>query len=209
MQSQLIRDICTRDRDSGTTWFAVEHPGRTFVWWSCHFGEIHGVDVVMPDNEKYASSEEWLATCDKSLLLEDFQHWHPVFMEILRAADDPLLWKICAREPLDKLHNGRLCILGDALHPMPPFTGQGGGQAIEDAAALESCFSDISSTADVAIRLKLLEELRIPRVATIQLLSHCRLDDPELEAATRQVIERCRPYFKLGERIHCKSQQAP
>ena len=203
-QSPRVRDMVAKKLQFGTAWFAVEHPGRIFVWWICHYGQTHGIDVVIPDSEKYASSEEWLATCDKKVLLEDFQHWHPVFMDILQAADNPLLWKICAREPLDKLHKGRLCILGDALHPMPPNTGQGGGQSIEDAGALEVCFSNMSSAAEIPARLRLLDELRMPRVSTVQRLSHCRLDDPEIDEMTKRVIEQCRKYFKPEEQKHCK-----
>lgn len=38
-------------------------------------------------------------------------------------------------------HHGRVALLGDAAHPMRPHLGQGGCQAIEDAAVLAQCLA--------------------------------------------------------------------
>lgn len=38
--------------------------------------------------------------------------------------------------PLPAMHRGRTALLGDAAHPMTPNLGQGGCQALEDAAVL-------------------------------------------------------------------------
>lgn len=177
-------------------WFAVEHPGRVFVWWTCRFGQISAMDIIMPDNDKYAGSEEWLARCDKQVLIDEYGHWHPVFTEIVKLAEDPLLYKICAREPVESLHKGRLVIFGDALHPMPPFRAQGGSQSIEDAAALEMCLANLQDQAEVPRRLELLQRLRVPRYATIQLASAVRQDEPNLEERFGEVLERSQKWFQ-------------
>jgi salicylate hydroxylase len=57
-------------------------------------------------------------------------------------------------------------MLGDACHPMIPFMGQGGVQAIEDAAALTACL--LKRGDDIEGALKLYEEVRLARASQIQ-----------------------------------------
>ena len=57
-------------------------------------------------------------------------------------------------------------MLGDACHPMIPFMGQGGAQAIEDAAAITACLLQCGD--DVEAALKLYETVRLPRATQIQ-----------------------------------------
>jgi 2-polyprenyl-6-methoxyphenol hydroxylase-like FAD-dependent oxidoreductase len=52
--------------------------------------------------------------------------------------------------PLPTYVRGRIALLGDAAHAMPPFLGQGGGQAIEDAVVLAHAVST-QDTVDAAL----------------------------------------------------------
>jgi salicylate hydroxylase len=54
-------------------------------------------------------------------------------------------------------------------HPMLPFMGQGGAQAIEDGAALKCCLLKLSN--DVPAALQLYEKLRLPRASRLQGMS--------------------------------------
>jgi 2-polyprenyl-6-methoxyphenol hydroxylase-like FAD-dependent oxidoreductase len=45
------------------------------------------------------------------------------------------------RTILKRWHDGSVAVIGDAAHPMRPHLGQGGCQAIEDAAALAACLA--------------------------------------------------------------------
>ncbi|MGP3921340.1 FAD-dependent monooxygenase [Nonomuraea sp. 10N515B] len=81
--------------------------------------------------------------------------WHPLVTALIEAtppADiyvDPI-----ARlaEPLPSFTVGRIALLGDAAHAMPPDLGQGASQAFEDAAALTRHLSG-AEPSDVAQRL--------------------------------------------------------
>lgn len=81
--------------------------------------------------------------------------WHPLVTALIEAtpsADiyvDPI-----ARlaEPLPSFAAGRIALLGDAAHAMPPDLGQGASQAFEDAAALTRHLTG-AEPADVAQRL--------------------------------------------------------
>ena len=48
-------------------------------------------------------------------------------------------WGLFGRPWLDEWWRGRVVLLGDAAHPMLPFMGQGGANAIEDAMILTRC----------------------------------------------------------------------
>ncbi|KAI1858294.1 uncharacterized protein JN550_012825 [Neoarthrinium moseri] len=88
-------------------------------------------------------------------------------------------WKLCVREPLQHLARGRLVVIGDAAHPMPPVRAQGASMAIEDAGTLGVLFSCIRSRGDVEGRLRLYNELRVNRVAAIQTMSAFLHWDPD------------------------------
>ena len=72
-----------------------------------------------------------------------------------------------AAVPLDA---GRLCLLGDAAHPMLPHMGQGANQAIEDGMALATLLR-CASADDVPGALTRYEVMRRDRTGQIQLLS--------------------------------------
>ncbi|OQU97504.1 FAD binding domain-containing protein [Cladophialophora immunda] len=187
-QDHLIQEKF--DKNNGTIWFVRGKDKQLVVWWTCRFGTIQAFDMLMPDNENYASSEDWTARCNKQVLLDEVGHWHPLFQEIFRAADeDPLLWKVCSRAPLDTLHKGKLSMLGDALHPMPPFRGQGGSQSIEDAGALEMIATYITDKADLPKRLEILDRVRV-------------------QERYIEVLNQCRKWFEGEDQSHLKSRAA-
>jgi salicylate hydroxylase len=98
--------------DTSTVLF-IRAEGKLCVWWICRDGEVHAFDVLLPDDEEYLSKEDWSSRCDKQILLDAFSDWHPLMRQVLETANqDPMLWKICSREPLSTLHKGKLCILG-------------------------------------------------------------------------------------------------
>ncbi|OAP62772.1 hypothetical protein AYL99_01999 [Fonsecaea erecta] len=196
----LIREKFNEDK--GTIWF-IRGKDRLAVWWTCRFGKIQAFDIYMPDNENYASSEDWTARCNKQVLLDEFGQWHPLFAEMFSTADDdPMLWKVCAREPLDTLHKGNLCMLGDALHSMPPFRGQGGSQSIEDAGVLEMIAANITDKADLPKRFEILERLRVPRYSCIQTVSTVRQDEVNMEERYLEVFDQCRKWFGGEDQSH-------
>jgi len=66
---------------------------------------------------------------------------------------------------------GRVCLLGDAAHPMMPNLGQGGGMAIEDALVLGQELRRIAQTDAVPLALTQYNRKRSLRAATVQGMS--------------------------------------
>lgn len=76
---------------------------------------------------------------EKAELLRLFGDWHDPVPAVLAAArpEDVLRHDVHhVAEPLPAYHRGRVALVGDAAHAMPPTPGQGGNQAIEDAIVL-------------------------------------------------------------------------
>jgi salicylate hydroxylase len=191
--------------------FGAGHPGngmtgKLVVWWSCREGAMQCFDVLIPDNEKYARKEDWLARCDKQVLQDEFAGFHPVYTEIFKRAEEPMLWKIHKREVLETMHKGGLCLLGDALHPMPPYRAQGGSQTIEDAGALEICLSGMTRESELSERLDILAKLRLPRYGTIQTLSSVRQDEPDYWQKLTDAGNQCRRWFAGKDQSQCKAK---
>ncbi|AFH64083.2 FAD-dependent monooxygenase [Paenibacillus caseinilyticus] len=67
------------------------------------------------------------------------------------------------RAPLRSWSDGRVTLLGDAAHPMLPNLGQGGAQAMEDAAVL----AGVLDPDDIPASLRRYERLRIPRTSRV------------------------------------------
>ncbi|PQE33779.1 salicylate hydroxylase protein [Rutstroemia sp. NJR-2017a WRK4] len=61
----------------------------------------------------------------------------------IQSTPEVKLWKLLFRAPLPTWHKGRLVIVGDPAHPMLPYQGQAGAQAIEDGLTLGLLFSHL------------------------------------------------------------------
>lgn len=90
--------------------------------------------------------------------LPGFAGWHPVVRGLAGLAGPVEHRPLFDRPPMPAWHRGRVVLLGDAAHPMLPFTAQGAAQAIEDAATLAGCRLDVA-------RYEALRRSRVERVA--------------------------------------------
>ena len=96
----------------------------------------------------------------KAYLLEQFGHWHDPIPALIEATEEVLHHDLYYLDtPLPTYVHGRIALLGDAAHAMPPFLGQGGCQALEDAVVLAATLS----TSDVDAALRAYDAERRPR----------------------------------------------
>jgi len=141
-------------------------PGRHFVHYYVAGGSrVNFVGVVERDE---GAAESWTARGDPAELARDFAGWPDPVRAIVAAAVDPLRWALYDRAPSTVWSRGRVSLLGDAAHPMPPFMAQGAAMAIEDAQALGRALAG-SQTVEAALRRY--EAERRPRTLRVQAAS--------------------------------------
>ena len=107
---------------------------------------------------------------DEAYLKDAFGHWpHPI-PNLLAASPSHQLVRndIVDRSMPNKWSDGPVTLLGDAAHPMRPHLGQGGCQAIEDAAVLAAC---LAKSPDVGDAFAHYEQRRRRRACLIVQLS--------------------------------------
>ena len=88
----------------------------------------------------------WWATVNDDhstdALSQLFAGWYRPVLELIEATPRSCILKTRAfdRPPVQVWGNGRMTLLGDAIHPTTPNLGQGGCLAMEDAMVLARCF---------------------------------------------------------------------
>ncbi|KAH0615159.1 uncharacterized protein H6S33_000795 [Morchella sextelata] len=139
--------------------------------------------------EASQSVESWRANGKASDLAEKFKEFPKPLQKLLLKDSSPGLWQIRDRNPVQGWHKGNALLIGDAAHPMLPHQGQGGAQAIEDAASLPIFLLDTPPDMSLADRLQRFEEFRYPRVTAIQERSRQQKQGPKQREGKLPSIE--------------------
>ncbi len=120
-----------------------------------------------PEEAGWMTRESWSMKGDLAVLREAFREFHPDVRAVLDACPEVWKWAILERDPLPDWTRGRITLLGDACHPMPPYMAQGAAQSIEDAAVLARCLAGVDAD-HVGAALLRYEHTRKPRASEIQ-----------------------------------------
>ncbi|MFF5498739.1 FAD-dependent monooxygenase [Streptomyces aquilus] len=138
-----------------TTWrVVIPVPGVEFAshetWgrgriWGTHplkDGRVYAYAAAMTPAGGHTPDDE------RAELLRRYGDWHDPIPAVLAAArpEDVLRHDVHhLADPLPAFHRGRVALLGDAAHAMPPTLGQGGNQALEDAVVLAHHCDDLAA----------------------------------------------------------------
>lgn len=100
---------------------------------------------------------------------QGFEHIAPIARQIIDRGVDWKLWVLCDREPVLNWVDGRVCLLGDAAHPMLQYFAQGACMAMEDAVCLAAEMAN--HRAEIEDAFTAYNKRRVLRTTRVQLQS--------------------------------------
>jgi salicylate hydroxylase len=124
----------------------------------------------------------------KTAIMVEFGCFNPRIRKIISMSSHIKRWPLFVYNPLPTWVRGHVLLIGNAAHPILPFTGQGATQAMEDGAALGALLKDHKAM-NLDHILSSFEAVHKNRTARVQILSSVRAG---LET---QVTDKLAPYL--------------
>lgn len=106
-----------------------------------------------------------------ALLHRCFGGWNPLLDQLLDGLDtsESRLWRTTDLDPLPRLYDRNLVLVGDSAHPLLTVTSQGAASAMDDALALAQALATIPASGQdgLAAALEHYTRARLPQVAAL------------------------------------------
>ncbi|KAA2216080.1 FAD-dependent monooxygenase [Chryseobacterium sediminis] len=143
IQDKEIADSVENDfikfhhEEGGLTFGILKLTDNTILWYSQF------------DNEKYMINE-CSAENLRKYMLEVFESWHPLVPSIIQKSDykNVHLWRVYELEKLNPFYKENTVFIGDAAHPLIPFTSQGVTSALKDSSLLTKYLVEEENTTE-------------------------------------------------------------
>ncbi|VUC35838.1 unnamed protein product [Clonostachys rosea] len=150
-------------------WGGQEGKWDKIVLSPCNGGKLLSYYCFFPRDQGDYSNQAW-GTEDRPLeeLLNPYPQLDRQVFKHLEIGTEIQPWRLWIHDPYPYIHKGKVCLLGDAGHPMMPHQSQGACMAIEDAAALGILFNKKYFNGDVAEALAVYDQVRLPRATRVQ-----------------------------------------
>ncbi|KAF9895153.1 hypothetical protein FE257_000055 [Aspergillus nanangensis] len=191
----ILKEGFTKIEDGVMRTLITEDSIKRMVWFPCANNTIQNFAIYQGDTNPDCPEENGDTLTHVENMISHVQDYHPHIVQIIRKATSVKRWPLLYRDPLPTLTKGQLVIIGDAAHPMLPHQGQGGAQAIEDAAALSVVFADLPvnpSKDEIRRRLVVFDKIRLRRASAFQIISNTTQDK------SWKIRERAQQYMPEG-----------
>ena len=157
-----------------------------------------------------SATESWTPNVESAEVLKMMEReapgWHPSIPAIIKTAPNGTIihWKLMWRDLCENWTSpaGRIVQVGDSAHSFLPSSGNGAGQAIEDAVTLATCLQ-LGGRNNVSIATKVYNKLRSVQ-PVLDLLRHYHVPDIHfflVEVTNRRVLHRY-------ERVSCAQKMS-
>lgn len=113
-------------------------------------------ETKIPQAKYHSQDSKDLLANFKASVKSSSEWWKPLREILLSIPDDTDVKALHIRDwcPTEWHHNGRVVILGDALHPMTMFRGEGANTAIADARNLTAALMAVTKDEDLDTQLQ-------------------------------------------------------
>ncbi|OOF91770.1 hypothetical protein ASPCADRAFT_9189 [Aspergillus carbonarius ITEM 5010] len=161
---------------------AIEYWGgfgiHKIVMSPCSNGEVVSCYCFYPAEHNNLRDDGWNISATPEQLVATFPGLDERMKRLMLNAEDIKMWRLYRHQPYPYWVQGKVCLLGDAAHPMMPDQSQGSCMAFEDAGALGLIFHrTFTEEYSVAEGLRLYERLRKPRATQLQAASFRARED--------------------------------
>lgn len=131
-------------REAGRTSQILLGPNGYLIMYSVAGGENMNVGLWTRTKGDWIL-KEWIKPHQRAEMLNDFDGWGDTTQKIMDMIPDPSFWATHGHlQQPDKPFVGRVCLIGDSAHSMPPHQGAGAGQAMEDAYVLAEVLAELT-----------------------------------------------------------------
>ncbi|KAF2647736.1 FAD/NAD(P)-binding domain-containing protein [Lophiostoma macrostomum CBS 122681] len=177
---------------------AFTSPERRLVLYPCRGGTLINAVMYYPEEEGETAESSWQNAGSQDKLMAQMESFSLELRKLCSMAEDLKDWSLASRDPPPVFYRGKVALIGDAAHPTLPHQGQGGAQALEDAATLGALFTADTRPEQISERLKLYNDIRYEQAVTVLFMS--RVGDEYREKVMGD-LKRFVPDAKLPENM--------
>jgi 2-polyprenyl-6-methoxyphenol hydroxylase-like FAD-dependent oxidoreductase len=127
LASQIESNFLKFHHKNGGLTFGVLKLSSSKILWYCQF-----------DITKFFINEDYTPDCIRQFMLDNFGDWNPLISSIIEGSsyENAHIWRVYELEKLNPFYHENVVFIGDAAHPLIPFTSQGVTSAMKDSYTL-------------------------------------------------------------------------
>jgi 2-polyprenyl-6-methoxyphenol hydroxylase-like FAD-dependent oxidoreductase len=127
LASQIESNFLKFHHENGGLTFGVLKLSSSKILWYCQF-----------DITKFFINEDYTPDCIRQFMLDNFGDWNPLVSSIIEGSsyENAHIWRVYELEKLNPFYHENVVFIGDAAHPLIPFTSQGVTSALKDSFTL-------------------------------------------------------------------------